>query len=339
MLDSRPDRIYDIKIANGMGSRFTTGMNDSDATTGRDFSAYALTLGRILWLEPLMQTVPGPPVELPALSLSDVEPWFPVGTAVVAATKAKLEEVQQARRNLDGELFIDRLLGCFGVDVKNGDDHDNNDDHGTSATTKKQWYPPKNRASMLELVRTIIDNEQFEEIQKHCIVYYLLKEDGNHRRPLDYAKEFMIPVHFQLLMDGYWAMDHGRFQVWESAGLACFTITSQLDDFPHFVSPFVLLGFAYFPPPLPPPPSPVQEAVFFFSDPLVEADWPEKIFRTLYHRGCHSEANFFLNTVRPTLKDPADLALQMDLLIEFNLTEAFEFQVGHAWVPTFLELL
>jgi hypothetical protein len=127
----------------------------------------------------------------------------------------------------------------------------------------------------------VVKNEQLDALQKHCIVYYLLKDDTERTRHWDYAELFLLPRSFQLLMDGYWAMDRMNF----------------------------------------------SDAMYYFSDPLVEPDWADKIVRTLYLHGRHQDALFFLKVLKPTLREPKDLIIHMDLLIARDIVEAFQFQV------------
>ncbi len=62
----------------------------------------------------------------------------------------------------------------------------------------------------------------------------------------------------------------------------------------------------------------------------MEVDWPEKILRSFYHLGKNSEALYFLQTMKPSLKDAHDIAIYMDLLIGSNITDAFVFQRANA---------
>lgn len=198
------------------------------------------------------------PMLPPTLSVRDILTWIPPS---MNYTKASIQAIEETRKRFDGELFMDRLLQCLNID--------------------SSLYPPVNRSSLEGLVAQIIDNPDFDDIQKHCLMYYLLKDGANaEEKQLAYARYYCMPIHFQILIDGYWSMDHCQY----------------------------------------------QDAVYFFSQPLVEADWPDKIFHTLYREHSFKEAYYFLTVVKPKFTEVEDIQLQLDLYIRIDFTEALLFQ-------------
>jgi hypothetical protein len=145
-------------------------------------------------------------------------------------------------------------------------------------------YPPRDSKTFTELVEVISAHPEMELLQKHCIFYYLTKDNSEDGDSAGFAAHFALQPHYRMLIDGYWSMDHGGY----------------------------------------------EDAIFYFSDPLVEADWPDKILQTLFAAERYKEALYFLQVVRPTLTDPHDFSIHMDLLLANDINDAFEFQRANA---------
>jgi Nuclear pore complex assembly len=72
-------------------------------------------------------------------------------------------------------------------------------------------YPPKNSNDLHKLYNAI-QKCDLDILRKHSLVYYLLL-DWKNASQARYARRYLIPSQFQKLMDGYWAMDHGQYEV------------------------------------------------------------------------------------------------------------------------------
>jgi hypothetical protein len=157
------------------------------------------------------------------VSLADVKPWFPLSSAFLPAV---FEQLRRQRALSGGKLFIDRLLACLGIDAS-------------------ALFPPASHSDLLHLIKAVFDyiepnDEQTEEVQrrfheitrKHSIMYYLAKCDGDEtKRHLAYASHFGLPLRFQLLMDGYWAMDRAKY----AEAVLCFSDVTVEADWPDAI--------------------------------------------------------------------------------------------------------
>ncbi|KAJ1796229.1 hypothetical protein LPJ59_003877 [Coemansia sp. RSA 2399] len=121
----------------------------------------------------------------------------------------------EQRKQMDGELFIDILLQMAGISANKRD--------GTSV------YPPKSPTEQRRFVDSI-GSSDLDDLKKHCIAYYLVLDNAagslvsssktyaecetdpiaENALAASYAKEALIPRHFEFLMRGYWLMDHGQ---------------------------------------------------------------------------------------------------------------------------------
>ncbi|KAI8321417.1 hypothetical protein GQ54DRAFT_261777 [Martensiomyces pterosporus] len=103
----------------------------------------------------------------------------------------------EQRRRMDGELFIDLLLRMAGV----------------AGVGSASAYPPRTPAEQRTLVERI-GSSDLDDLKQHCIVYYLLLDLDESAIPnstaVAYARDMLVPRHFEYLMRGYWLMDHGQ---------------------------------------------------------------------------------------------------------------------------------
>jgi hypothetical protein len=80
-----------------------------------------------------------------------------------------------------------------------------------SHTLPATLYPPKSNGDLQKLYKAIEECD-LDILRKHSLVYYLLL-DWKNASQARYARRYLIPSQFQKLMDGYWAMDHGQYEV------------------------------------------------------------------------------------------------------------------------------
>lgn len=186
--------------------------------------------------------------------------WFPKLPLIPYDGKC-VDQILAFRNLFEGELFIDKLLGCFEISLN-------------------ELYPPKTSPQFISLVSKIVSYPFLGPIQKNSVLYYLLKNE-NKDSALKFQESTGLPLHFRMLMDGYWSMDRGEYTT----------------------------------------------ALHYFSQPLVEPDWPEKLIRHFHSLKMFKEATYILSMLHPVLLESRDLSIQMDLLLQKNLREAFEFQV------------
>ncbi|KAJ3127965.1 hypothetical protein HK098_005478 [Nowakowskiella sp. JEL0407] len=131
------------------------------------------------------------------------------------------ENIPKIRKEKVDELFIDFLLGFAGLD-------------GQSK------YPPDNTTQLSLLFADIMESE-LEILQKHCIIYYLLRDYSKSKIYDLYGKTYFLPTNFRLLMDGYWNMDHGFTEI----GVQQLTNTTVEPDFVDNIFMVLLVRKSY----------------------------------------------------------------------------------------------
>ncbi|KAJ3090792.1 hypothetical protein HK102_002655 [Quaeritorhiza haematococci] len=124
------------------------------------------------------------------------EEWFSRQPNIFPYKTKVRESIRKMRSRMDNELFFDKLLSICGVDAAAS-------------------YPPDDVNKLEQLFKAIFASG-LDILKKHCFIYYLLK-DWKNSRASDYAAAYLLPSHFRLLVNGYWALDHGMFD----EALAC----------------------------------------------------------------------------------------------------------------------
>ncbi|KAJ2553367.1 hypothetical protein EV175_002966 [Coemansia sp. RSA 1933] len=155
------------------------------------------------------------------------------GSPVSASNYLKVEDwsayswqvrnaLTKQRKKMDGKLFIDILLQMAGISI--------------SKRKGASGYPPKTPAEQQMFVDSLASSD-LDDLKKHCIAYYFILDNcaeefvslnkiyaecdtdpmAGNLLAASYAKEALIPRHFELLMRGYWLMDHGQ----TGAGISC----------------------------------------------------------------------------------------------------------------------
>lgn len=126
-----------------------------------------------------------------SLSLAqDYKSWFPPMNSYLKEDTFK--RILKSRTLSNGDLFIDKLLDVVKI-------------------PSEKFYPPKSYQDLLTLVDSIGSNDYSDQLQKLCLLYYLMKDTSQNYA--QFADHFLIPLHFRILMDGYWALDHQKFEV------------------------------------------------------------------------------------------------------------------------------
>ncbi|KAI1171528.1 nuclear pore complex assembly-domain-containing protein [Nemania sp. FL0916] len=116
---------------------------------------------------------------------------FPYNRTVIVS-------IETSRRNLEGSLFIDRVLKAMNL--------------GHVASN----YPPKTEAALRQLHQHIADDKTLTLHHKLSIIYYLLLDiDGrssDSRSQADvFAAQAAIPEQYQIFMKGLWLLDTRNF--------------------------------------------------------------------------------------------------------------------------------
>lgn len=134
--------------------------------------------------------------------------WFDVSAEQLANGSAEAtfpfspdvnESIRARRAALDGTLFFDELLILAGL----GDAAD-------------MYYPPSTPADLASLLAEIDRCEDWEQLRRDCLCYYLLKfwrEEDGENRAARYKSSKLIPQGFAILADAYFHLDEGDSEV------------------------------------------------------------------------------------------------------------------------------
>ncbi|CAG8493594.1 4982_t:CDS:2 [Ambispora gerdemannii] len=104
-------------------------------------------------------------------------------------THPVVNSIKYRQNQMDGELFIHLLLKFAGVEPS--------------------LYPPVERATLKELSNAIYSSTKINELQSHCLMYYILRDWNMHHK---FAVRYAIPYGWMSLMDGFWSLDQWRFE-------------------------------------------------------------------------------------------------------------------------------
>ncbi|KAI1398194.1 nuclear pore complex assembly-domain-containing protein [Hypoxylon fuscum] len=109
-----------------------------------------------------------------------------------------IQQIEAARRSLDGSLFIDRVLKALNL------------------SKAASHYPPKNEAALRQLHQHICESKNATVHHKASVVFYLLL-DLDHRNGVNCAEPFAnqanVPDKYKIFMQGLWYMDSQKFDV------------------------------------------------------------------------------------------------------------------------------
>ncbi|KAI1407977.1 nuclear pore complex assembly-domain-containing protein [Hypoxylon sp. FL1857] len=112
--------------------------------------------------------------------------------------RAFVQQLENSRRNLEGSLFIDRVLKALNLSKATG------------------HYPPKNKDALRQLFVHISDSKNATVHHKLSVVYYLLLDiDDRNESHLGetYAQRASIPMKYKIFMKGLWHMDALEFDI------------------------------------------------------------------------------------------------------------------------------
>ncbi|RYP50161.1 hypothetical protein DL768_004278 [Monosporascus sp. mg162] len=131
--------------------------------------------------------------------------------------KSWAQSVESHRRNLDGALFLDRVLGALNL----------------SQAAKN--YPPKNESALRQLHQQVCEASNVAMHHKLSILYYLLLDIDAHPkgrsqipdRAEDFAMKAAVPQKYSIFMKGLWLMDSAEFDL----ALEYLTHPSLVPDF------------------------------------------------------------------------------------------------------------
>ncbi|KAI8899601.1 nuclear pore complex assembly-domain-containing protein [Globomyces pollinis-pini] len=117
--------------------------------------------------------------------------WFGMNHSQFPYKNQMGKSIVEMRKLLNGELFIDKFLGIFGVDPK--------------------LYPPHDIGQLELLFNAINSNGEQPLVLKHCAIYYLLQDyNPRHAKHVNFAKFVSLSKPYLLAMNGFWDMDHDK---------------------------------------------------------------------------------------------------------------------------------
>ncbi|KAJ1733020.1 hypothetical protein LPJ61_001765 [Coemansia biformis] len=143
----------------------------------------------------------------------DIEGYPPANGEFAYPPRVRSALAEQ-RRRMDSELFIDLLLQMAGV---------------TGSDSSSSAYPPRSHAELRALVEQV-GTSDLDDLKQRCIAYYLVLDggagslvssDGTYEdqgadpttangAAAEYARDALVPRHFEYLIRGYWLMDHAQ---------------------------------------------------------------------------------------------------------------------------------
>ncbi|KAA8908108.1 nuclear pore complex assembly-domain-containing protein [Sphaerosporella brunnea] len=104
--------------------------------------------------------------------------------------KSRVEEIQQHRQLLDGELFFDNLLISF-AKIKDVPTH----------------YPPHSLSSLKSLHNLIVTSPHLDSLKKHALLYYLLLDLPTQQQATAFAQRVLLPQNFMDLITALHLLD------------------------------------------------------------------------------------------------------------------------------------
>ena len=133
----------------------------------------------------------------------------------IAYERGAVAEIRKRRKDLEGELFIDRLLKALGLQDRN------HSDSLLSWTINllnrllaSNIYPPASHAAMRELHHQISYSSSPSH-HKHSVLYYIVKDVPQRKSRLQ--EKFLdisyLPAKYKIFVDGIWSLDHLELEV------------------------------------------------------------------------------------------------------------------------------
>ncbi|PTB69065.1 hypothetical protein BBK36DRAFT_1113432 [Trichoderma citrinoviride] len=144
------------------------------------------------------------------LEYTDFQKVFPPG-AQMPYDRKRIHEIEARRKELGGQLFIDRVLKALGI-------------------TKNKVYPPKNDNGVRQLHQQICESSMSMH-HKLSLLYYILLDfdtvDGQVSISETFASTSSMPQNYEIFMKGLWYMDGLEF----STALEYVAHPSLISDF------------------------------------------------------------------------------------------------------------
>ncbi|KAL7924825.1 nuclear pore complex assembly domain-containing protein [Trichoderma austrokoningii] len=121
---------------------------------------------------------------------TDYHTVFPAG-AQVPYDRKRIHEIEARRKDLGGQLFMDRVLKALGI-------------------SKNKIYPPKNDNGVKQLHQQICESNMSMH-HKLSLLYYVLLDfdivDGQASLSETFASASGMPQKYEIFMKGLWYMD------------------------------------------------------------------------------------------------------------------------------------
>ncbi|TFB06529.1 Protein ELYS [Trichoderma ghanense] len=144
------------------------------------------------------------------LEFTDFQKVFPPG-AQFPYDRKRIHEIEARRKELGGQLFIDRVLKALGI-------------------TKNKVYPPKSENGVRQLHQQICESSMSMH-HKLSLLYYILLDydtvDGQASISETFASTSSMPQNYEIFMKGLWYMDGLEF----STALEYVAHPSLISDF------------------------------------------------------------------------------------------------------------
>ena len=170
------------------------------------------------------------------------------------------------REKFSGILFYDKLLELGGVDAN--------------------AYPPCDPNELENLFHSILDTPNPSLTLKNCLLYYIMKDFGTGIAE-KYASTFDLSRPFKLAIDGFWAMDNGKFK---EAIQFLSDPSVDLDDSPETC-----------------------------------LEWPRKIIESLFASKALKEGFQFVQSTKPALWSQSAISGVLQVLVSNSILSALEF--------------
>ncbi|KAJ1968916.1 hypothetical protein IWQ62_000952 [Dispira parvispora] len=123
----------------------------------------------------------------------DIHHWFNFHPEVFPYQTKHIQAIRHQRTELGGRLFVDRLLQKFNL-------------------PPSQTYPPRDATHFRKLLLAILEAEA-DMTTKYMLMYYFLCDYESATLLKGFDSEGYLPVGLQLVVGGYWAVDHRQFEL------------------------------------------------------------------------------------------------------------------------------
>ncbi|KAF3068184.1 Protein ELYS [Trichoderma lentiforme] len=128
------------------------------------------------------------------IEYTDYQKVFPPG-AQMPYDRKRIHEIEARRKELGGQLFIDRVLKALGI-------------------SKSKVYPPKNDNGVKQLHQQICESNMSMH-HKLSLIYYVLLDfdtvEGQASLSETFASASSMPQKYEIFMKGLWYMDGLEF--------------------------------------------------------------------------------------------------------------------------------